>query len=58
MEEILAKHTGRPVEWIQQDTDRDYDMAPEQPQAYGVIDAVCSRITKLAPPSPNGGALR
>ena len=56
MEEILARHTGQPVTRIHEDTDRDYYMAPEEAQAYGMIDGICSRITKTAPPpSPNGG---
>ena len=38
--EILAKHTGQPVEKIIKDTERDYFMAPEDAKAYGIIDEV------------------
>jgi len=38
--EILAKHTGQPLEKVQKDTDRDYFMSPEQARDYGIIDAV------------------
>jgi ATP-dependent Clp protease protease subunit len=38
--EILAKHTGQPLEKIVKDTDRDFFMAPEQAKDYGIIDAV------------------
>ena len=38
--EILAKHTGQPVEKVVHDTDRDYFMGPEDAKAYGIIDAV------------------
>ncbi len=38
--EILAKHTGQPIEKVRKDTDRDYFMAPEQAKDYGIIDAV------------------
>ncbi len=57
MEEILARHTGQPVDKIHQDTDRDYSMDPEEARAYGMIDAICARRSKFAvtPPSPNGG---
>jgi ATP-dependent Clp protease protease subunit len=56
MEEILARHTGQPVEKLHQDTDRDHYMDPEEARAYGMIDAVLAgrqRVTAL-PPSPNG----
>ena len=38
--EILARHTGQPLEKIVHDTDRDYFMGPEDAKAYGIIDAV------------------
>jgi ATP-dependent Clp protease protease subunit len=40
--EILARHTGQPVEKVIHDTDRDYFMSPEQAKDYGIIDAVYS----------------
>ena len=57
MEEILARHTGQPVDRIHQDTDRDYYMDPEEARAYGMIDAICAPRAKLlmSPTSPNGG---
>jgi ATP-dependent Clp protease protease subunit len=56
MEEILARHTGQPVERIHQDTERDYYMDPHEARAYGMIDDVCAARAKLGvpPPSPNG----
>ncbi len=50
MNEILAHHTGKPVETIARDTDRDYYMSGEEAQAYGVIDAVVTRRDILPPP--------
>jgi ATP-dependent Clp protease protease subunit len=38
--EILAKHTGQPYEKVDQDTNRDLFMAPDEAKAYGIIDAV------------------
>ncbi len=38
--EILARHTGQPLEKIRKDTDRDYFMSGEQAKDYGIIDAV------------------
>jgi ATP-dependent Clp protease protease subunit len=40
--EILAKHTGQPLDKVSKDTDRDYFMSPEQAKDYGIIDAVYS----------------
>ena len=38
--EILARHTGQPVDKIARDTDRDRFMGPEEAKDYGIIDAV------------------
>jgi len=38
--EILARHTGQPIEKIVKDTDRDRFMSPEEAKDYGIIDAV------------------
>ena len=56
MEEILARHTGQPVDRVHQDTDRDYYMDPEEARTYGMIDSICTPRSKIAvtPPSPNG----
>ena len=56
MEEILARHTGQPIDKVHQDTDRDYYMSPEEARAYGMIDGVCASRSAIraTPPSPNG----
>jgi ATP-dependent Clp protease protease subunit len=40
LNQILVKHTGRPVEKIQSDTDRDFYMGGSQAIEYGIIDEV------------------
>jgi ATP-dependent protease ClpP protease subunit len=40
--EILARHTGQPLDKVIKDTDRDYFMAPGEAKDYGIIDAVYS----------------
>ncbi len=40
--EILATHTGQKLEKVEQDTNRDYFMAPDDAKDYGIIDAVYS----------------
>ena len=42
MNELMAKHTGRPVEQIERDMDRDRFMSAEEAKAYGMIDNVIS----------------
>ncbi len=38
--EILAKHTGQSVKKIEQDTDRDYFMTPDEAKKYGLVDKI------------------
>ena len=38
--EIVAKHTGKPVEEVREKTDRDFYMSPEEAKAFGVIDEI------------------
>jgi ATP-dependent Clp protease protease subunit len=52
---ILADHTGKPLEEIARDTDRDYYMSGEEAREYGVIDQVVRRHD-LAVAKPNGGS--
>ncbi len=42
LEEIIAKHTGQPIERIHKDTDRDFVMEATAAKEYGVIDEVIS----------------
>ena len=40
LNEILAKHTGQPMDRISQDTDRDYFMSGDEAKKYGLVDQV------------------
>jgi ATP-dependent Clp protease protease subunit len=42
MNELMARHTGRPVEQIERDIDRDRFMSAEEAKAYGLIDNIVS----------------
>lgn len=44
---LLALNTGQLFEKIEEDTDRDYIMTPEEALAYGMIDKVISKMEKL-----------
>src|SRR5271168_2025952 len=37
---IIAKHTGRPIEQVEKDCDRDNFMTSEEAKAYGLVDEV------------------
>lgn len=40
---ILAKHTGKPIETVERDTDRDYFLSADEAKDYGLIDSVLRR---------------
>ncbi|MGQ0670626.1 MAG: ATP-dependent Clp protease proteolytic subunit [Actinomycetota bacterium] len=42
MNEIIAKHTGQPLEKVAKDTDRDFILTAEQALEYGAIDEIIS----------------
>ena len=43
LNELLAAHTGQPIETIERDTDRDNFMSAEQAREYGLIDQVLTQ---------------
>ncbi len=45
LNEYLAAHTGQPMERIEQDTERDFFMSPDEAQNYGLIDQVINRTS-------------
>lgn len=46
LNEIMAKHSGQPLEKIAADTERDYFMSGEEAKRYGLIDEVITRPPK------------
>ena len=40
MAEIIARHTGQPLEQVLKDIDRDHFMTPEEAVAYGLVDEI------------------
>jgi ATP-dependent Clp protease protease subunit len=44
--EILSLHTGKSLEQIQKDTDRDYFMSSVEARDYGIIDTVVEKKSK------------
>ncbi len=43
LNQILAFHTGQPLERIAKDTDRDFYMVAEQAKVYGVVDEILNK---------------
>ncbi len=43
LNELMAHHTGQPIERIEADTERDFFMSAEEAKNYGLIDQVISR---------------
>jgi ATP-dependent Clp protease protease subunit len=43
---ILHKHTGQPIERVEQDTARDYFMSAQEAKEYGIIDPVLDRSSR------------
>jgi ATP-dependent Clp protease protease subunit len=42
LDQIIAEHTGQPLEKVSRDTERDYFMSSPEAQDYGIIDQVIS----------------
>ena len=54
LNEILKRHTGKNLEQLEKDTDRDNFMASEEARAYGLIDGVLERMPEgMARPKPD-----
>ena len=49
LNQLIAKHTGQPLERVERDTDRDFYLSPEEAIDYGLIDGVITQ-----PPVPVG----
>jgi ATP-dependent Clp protease protease subunit len=43
LNQILAKHTGQPLQQIEKDTDRNFFMSAEEAVKYGIVDEVLTR---------------
>ena len=47
LNEMLAKHTGKTLEEIERDTDRDNFMTAEEAREYGLIDRVVEKMDQV-----------
>ena len=51
---ILAGCTGQPIERIEEDTERDYFMSPEEARDYGLLDEIISPTSDVQPAQAAG----
>ena len=46
---ILAHHTGKPLEQVEKDSDRDYYMSAEEAASYGLVDKMLDNMKQVNP---------
>ncbi|HET6680934.1 MAG TPA: ATP-dependent Clp endopeptidase proteolytic subunit ClpP [Gemmatimonadaceae bacterium] len=51
MNELMARHTGRPLEQIERDVDRDRFMSAEEALSYGIVDHIITSRGEIVDPS-------
>jgi ATP-dependent Clp protease, protease subunit len=58
LEEIIARHTGQPLDKVSKDTDRDFILTAEQAVEYGAVDEVITsrKIRPLLAAAPAEGS--
>jgi ATP-dependent Clp protease protease subunit len=59
LDEILAEHTGKPIEVVNHDSERDFFMSAEEAKEYGIIDEIITgreRALAVTPASAGNGA--
>lgn len=49
LNELIARHTGQPIDKVSRDSERDFFMTAEEAKSYGFVDGVMSR------PKPSAG---
>lgn len=50
LNQLLADHTGQPLERIEEDTERDFYMSAEDAKNYGLVDQVINRKPSASQP--------
>jgi ATP-dependent Clp protease protease subunit len=57
LNDILAEHTGQPIEKIERDTERDFFMSAEEAKGYGIIDDIILSTARPTDPAAKDGRL-
>jgi ATP-dependent Clp protease, protease subunit len=50
LNQLMADHTGQPLERLETDTDRDFFMSPQEAMEYGLIDRVITSQNRQTSP--------
>lgn len=48
LNKLISEHTGKPIETIEKDTDRDFWMSPDEAADYGLVDSVQKTRAQIA----------
>jgi ATP-dependent Clp protease protease subunit len=48
LNEVIARHTGKSVDQVQKDSDRDYYLSADEAKAYGIVDHVVQSTREVA----------
>ena len=48
LNKTISDATGQPLEKVEQDTDRNYWMSPEEAQAYGIVGKIIKSVSELS----------
>ena len=54
LNQLMASHTGQPLEKIEKDVERDFIMTAAQAKDYGLIDEIVARNRHIIPTVPKG----
>jgi ATP-dependent Clp protease protease subunit len=54
LNQLMASHTGQPLEKIEKDVERDFIMTAQQSKEYGLIDEIIARNRHTVPTVPKG----
>ena len=52
LDEILSHHTGKPIEVVNRDSDRDFFMSADEAKAYGLVDQIIQARPKHGAATP------
>ena len=55
LDEILAHHTGQPIDVIHRDSERDFFMSADEAKKYGLVDEIIEAKPKAASSNGSGG---
>ena len=56
LNQVISRHTGKSIEQLEKDSDRDYFMSAQEAKAYGVVDHVVENAAESAAITPNVAA--